>query len=262
MATAFFDIDNTLTGRDPETGFGDASTPRVRAALQSFVERGNVALFCTGRAPMGVPADLRDLPFRGGVYFDGALALLDGRAVYQRPVEPALVERCAAEARRLGINLLLSGMEGRALMGDASGFDWRAKEVHSLTELREVLPTLDVYKMAFRTGDWPRYEASDVLRRELTHYQSAADYHELVALGVGKDVAARAMLAALREAGEPASTVYAFGDSANDLPVFRVADVRVAMGNATPEVRAQADYVTDDVAHDGVATALERLGLA
>lgn len=261
MAVAFFDIDNTLTGRNPQTGFGDASTPRVREALRRFSATGNVALFCTGRAPMGIPEDLRSLPFRGAVCFDGALALLDGRAVYERPVEPALVERCAAEAMRLGINLLLSGMEGRALLGNASGFDWRATEVHSLTELREVLPTLSVYKMAFRTNDWRRYEASEALRRELTHYQSAVDYHELVALGVGKDVAARAVLEALRAKGEPAGPVYAFGDSANDLPVFRVADVRVAMGNATPEVRAAADYVTDDVAHDGVATALVHFGL-
>ena len=30
------------------------------------------------------------------------------------------------------------------------------------------------------------------------------------------------------------------------------------MGNGAPEVKAQADYVTDDVDGDGVATALEK----
>ncbi len=35
----------------------------------------------------------------------------------------------------------------------------------------------------------------------------------------------------------------------------------VAMGNALPGVKARADYVTDDAAHDGVATGLAHFGL-
>ena len=35
----------------------------------------------------------------------------------------------------------------------------------------------------------------------------------------------------------------------------------VAMGNAMPEVKAVADYVTDDVAHDGTVTAMQHFGL-
>ena len=35
----------------------------------------------------------------------------------------------------------------------------------------------------------------------------------------------------------------------------------VAMGNAVPEVKAVADYVTDDVAHDGSVTAMRHFGL-
>ena len=34
------------------------------------------------------------------------------------------------------------------------------------------------------------------------------------------------------------------GDSENDLSMLKVAGVSVAMGNATPEVKEQADYIT------------------
>lgn len=38
-------------------------------------------------------------------------------------------------------------------------------------------------------------------------------------------------------------------------------ETAVAMGNAMPEVKALADYVTDDVAHDGIVTAMQHFGL-
>ena len=46
------------------------------------------------------------------------------------------------------------------------------------------------------------------------------------------------------------------GDSENDLSMLKVAGVSVAMGNATPEVKEQADYITADNQHGGVAQAI------
>lgn len=43
----------------------------------------------------------------------------------------------------------------------------------------------------------------------------------------------------------PAAAVLYVGDDLNDLPAFGVVGVRVAVADAAPEVRAQADWVTD-----------------
>ena len=67
----------------------------------------------------------------------------------------------------------------------------------------------------------------------------------------------RAILDYLGDAG----TTYGFGDSENDLSLFEQVDVPVAMGNASPEVKAAAAMVTDTVGNDGVAKALAKLGL-
>jgi hydroxymethylpyrimidine pyrophosphatase-like HAD family hydrolase len=43
--------------------------------------------------------------------------------------------------------------------------------------------------------------------------------------------------------------------------MFQVCGVAVAMGNAHPELKALADFVTTDVLDDGIANAFRRLGI-
>ena len=53
----------------------------------------------------------------------------------------------------------------------------------------------------------------------------------------------------------------AFGDGYNDLSMLQLAGMGVAMANAAPEVRAQADYITLSNEEDGVAAALLHFGM-
>ena len=61
--------------------------------------------------------------------------------------------------------------------------------------------------------------------------------------------------------GIPWEDTVVFGDSNNDLSMFQYAAVKVAMGNATKELRALADYVTDTMFEDGIQHGLKHLGL-
>lgn len=54
---------------------------------------------------------------------------------------------------------------------------------------------------------------------------------------------------------------YAFGDSRNDLPMLRAVGTGVAMGSAPPSVCREASLVTGTLEEEGVACALQRLGL-
>lgn len=49
----------------------------------------------------------------------------------------------------------------------------------------------------------------------------------------------------------------AFGDGENDIEMLQFAGIGVAMGNAEPEVKAVADYVTTDIDDDGILNALK-----
>ena len=52
----------------------------------------------------------------------------------------------------------------------------------------------------------------------------------------------------------------AFGDGSNDTEMLAFAGIGVAMGNAWPDARAAADYITTDVDKDGIWNALEHFG--
>lgn len=47
--------------------------------------------------------------------------------------------------------------------------------------------------------------------------------------------------------------IVCFGDNLNDLPMFRESDVKIAVSNARPEVKASADYVIGSNDDDGVS---------
>lgn len=55
------------------------------------------------------------------------------------------------------------------------------------------------------------------------------------------------------------SEAIAFGDGGNDIEMLEYCGIGVAMGNAAPEVKAHADYVTESVDDEGILRALREL---
>ncbi|MDM1049309.1 MULTISPECIES: Cof-type HAD-IIB family hydrolase [Sphingobacterium] len=53
----------------------------------------------------------------------------------------------------------------------------------------------------------------------------------------------------------------AFGDGGNDISMLQHVKVGVAMGNANPEVKAIADYTTNEVDDNGIWNALKKFGV-
>ena len=89
----------------------------------------------------------------------------------------------------------------------------------------------------------------------LTVVRSHAMFTELVPTRASKGNAV-AFLAS--RYGIPRSETVAVGDSGNDISMIRWAGLGVAMGNATPDVLAAADWVAPTVAEDGLAATIER----
>jgi hydroxymethylpyrimidine pyrophosphatase-like HAD family hydrolase len=81
---------------------------------------------------------------------------------------------------------------------------------------------------------------------------------EIYIQGVSKRLGAETIAGRL---GVPREEVMAIGDHRNDIALLEWAGVSVAMGNALPEVKAAAHWITDTVAEDGVARAIERFVL-
>ena len=57
------------------------------------------------------------------------------------------------------------------------------------------------------------------------------------------------------------SETIAFGDGENDIGMIKHAHIGVAMGNASKELKKEADYITDDVNNEGVYNALKHFNI-
>ena len=77
----------------------------------------------------------------------------------------------------------------------------------------------------------------------------------MIAPDVSKGTALEALASFL---GIPLTEVMAIGDGGNDIPLLSSAGLAVAMGNASDELKAVADYITLDVDHNGVAAAISK----
>lgn len=82
---------------------------------------------------------------------------------------------------------------------------------------------------------------------------------EGMAQGVNKGQALCQLCALLQI--DPQRTL-AIGDNDNDIPLLQAAGYGVAMGNATPGLKAVANWVAPSIEEDGAAVALENLVLA
>ena len=91
---------------------------------------------------------------------------------------------------------------------------------------------------------------------EVDCFFSCQQYLEVVPKGMSKGEAVK-MLCQLM--GVEIADAVAVGDAANDISMIEAAGVGVAMANATPEVKAIADFITEkDNNHDGFSEVVER----
>ena len=95
------------------------------------------------------------------------------------------------------------------------------------------------------------YYVKDSLKRETL-------LKELTLQGKKDDSKPVLLLLLLDKLNMTPANLMAIGDQGNDLSMLKLAQVGVAMGNAIPELKAVASFVTADCDHDGVAVALEK----
>jgi hypothetical protein len=65
----------------------------------------------------------------------------------------------------------------------------------------------------------------------------------------------------IKRYGVEREDVIVFGDAQNDIEMIKYAGVGIAMGNAYPETKKAADFITDDCEHDGIWNGLKKINL-
>lgn len=266
-AVLFFDVDGTLTSFDPDDmtdkDFNAVHPSKIVVdAFGRLRNAGHQAFICTGR-PLWLIADgLRALNPAGVVAMGGATLEVEGRVVYEDCFDEDIVEELARRVVDAGIEVFFEsnaatfalepvGVERSSLIGTSV--------VHSAEEMR-VDGRLNVGKVCLNVPSLERVDnGGGFIDREFELCNTGGQNRELSPKGIDKGVGVARALAYLGREGN--ARTFGFGDSGNDLGMLAAVETAVAMGNAMPEVKAVADYVTDDVAHDGTVTAMRHFGL-
>ena len=254
------DLDGTLIGEDL------VLRPRVREAVASAQAAGVAVTIVTGRMFAAARPFARELAvagpivcYQGAAIFDAS----DGSVLRETTVQPDVTRDTLQWAHDQGVHVQCYA-DDVLYVEQINEFSKRYTAlarvepvvVPSLRAAFAQRPTIKIVLV----DDPERSEGHLVALRALLGERayltrSHVDFVEVVDPAVNKG---EALAFVARRHGVSLDETLAIGDAWNDVPLLDAAAVGVAMGSAPPELREHADHVVADVAHDGVAEALER----
>lgn len=254
------DLDGTLLNRD------QAISPRTLRAVDACWAHGISIVLATGRPPRAVRHLLVTEALRGFViYLDGALTIYESDGlVYDHRTIPASVSARITQS-------VLSA-DPRAIISFEVQDAWYCLESPVADEVfpadapypppqrvdKAQIQALSPTKMIVSgNAHWER-----VLRPFDPAVQIRATPDGALIQVMEKSVSKESALSRVLHAlgGDPAG-VMVFGDGLNDMGLFELCGYPVAMGNAVDALKRRAKYLTDSNDNDGVAAALQALGV-
>ncbi len=252
----FFDIDGTLLDFNKQI---PASTKQAIADLRA---RGHEVAIATGRAPFMFEKIRKELDIDTYVSYNGQYVVLRGEVIYRNPLNAdALVALTETAIQN----------DNPIVYMDAD--DMRANVPEEHEYITTSISTLQVDK--FPTYDPAYYQEREMYQCLLFCLEGAEQQYEasfkdfdfirwhpmsvdVLPAGGSK---AHGIAKITEKLGFPAERQYAFGDGLNDVEMLKQIYHSVAMGNAEPEAKAVARYVTNPVDEDGIVHGLRMVGL-
>jgi Cof subfamily protein (haloacid dehalogenase superfamily) len=240
----------------------------TRAAVHAAQHRGVAVVLCSSRGPAELKPILFGLgllvptPFvaaQGGLTgsYDRAGQLSIERE-HRLPLPSARQLTAAAAGARVAVNWY-DGERWIASQLDAAVKEEARIVGHDPDVADPLTQTTAPHKLLLIAPPQRPDAVEGLLRRlpnDLAVHRSKPGYLEVTAAGVDKAVAFYRLCAARGIAVEERAAI---GDGFNDLGLFAVVGIAVAMGHAPAEVRRQASLVTGTNDEHGAAQALQAL---
>ena len=253
------DVDGTLLTKDK------VLTARAAAAVKAVQAKGITFAITSGRPPRGMAMLVEPLALKtpiGG--FNGAIFVKPDMSIIE---EHVFAVECAEEAIEI---ILEAGLDAWVY----AGADWLIRNPHAPHVEHEqwvvkfaptIVPDLGVglehaVKITGISDDrdkMARCEAAlrDQLGTRASIVRSQPYYIDVTHPDANKGVVVGTLSKLL---AVPADRILTIGDMPSDTLMFRESGVSIAMGNAEPEVKAQARFLTDSNEDEGFAKAMQR----
>jgi Cof subfamily protein (haloacid dehalogenase superfamily) len=257
------DVDGTLVTEDK------VLTARARQAVIALHAAGVAFAITSGRPPRGLAMLIEPLALETPIAgFNGGIFVKPDMTVIEEHVLPAAAARRAVEL------ILRHGMDVWVYSGQA----WLVRDAKAPHVAREQWtvkfpptvvsdfgPALErPFKIVGISDDHElvarcEKDAQDALGAAASAARSQPYYLDVTHPAANKGTVIATLSRLLSIAADEIATI---GDMPNDLLMFSRSGLSIAMGNASAEVQAQADFVTDSYNAEGFAKAMERFVLA
>jgi len=268
-----FDLDGTTLNSKSKI------SERNYSALRKAYKTGIKLVPCTGRSMYEIPEELFILLDEFGFSVFPWIITDNGSLVYDLerkeliyvimiPKKTALA--ILAEGRkRLALSYGSFGIQGAT---DNKGLIWEAEEAKSFIKKYEEkwgLPTANleeliewndgIVKMSINfkyAADCENYLNELSLWPDIALTSAAEKNIEVMGAGTSKG---KALEFVSLYSGIPMERIMAIGDNQNDIEMIQSSGFGIAMGNAIPELKKKADWVTAANDDDGLALAIEKM---
>ena len=255
------DIDGTILRKDY------TATQRVKDTLKSLCEDGIKVVLCTGRMYAATKSIAQDLCLNTPIicYQGGLIKDFQGecKTLYENIMPENLARDVIKELKKrniffnLYINDVLMVEHDSPLIRqyvDDRELDYKIignSENIELTGLNKILAIDDDTELIEKL----QKEMAEKYKGKLYVIRSTPRFCEFSSPDATKGNAVRFLA---DKWGIKKDEIMACGDQDNDIEMLLAAGVKVAMGNATNDLKKIADYVTETVDNDGVPCAVAK----
>lgn len=252
------DIDGTILKWD--FGF----TPEVKKCIKNLSKKGIKVVLVTGRMHSATINIAEELGLKTPIvsYQGGMVKEKCGKVLYEKNLNPETSKKIIKWAKEndIHINLYMDDVlyveqdsETIRKYTDARFIEYKVCSFDNL-QIKNVNKILAIkYGDADKVTDWVNY-----LRKtypELYIVKSTPYFCEISSNEATKACAVNF----LREHyGLKKEEILTIGDQNNDIELLKAGGIAVAMGNATDELKACADFITDSVDENGWVKAVEK----
>ena len=255
----FFDIDGTIV--DDASQVIPESTVRAVAALTAG---GHRPIINTGRPYSHIDPRVRAMAFTGWVCAGGMEVYADGTWIKKQRMRSDVRKIVTDAVRECKMQVIYEAVGGFLLDGEYSANERVTKEARRIVDRGCFAKQLDGAQeeiIKFVTFDEPESQHTEFvekMRPWFTCIERGGGMVEYVEKGCSK---ASGVQILLQHLGADPRDTFAFGDSTNDISMFRAVGHGICMGDGMEEAKAQAEFITANLLDDGIEKGLRHYGL-
>lgn len=233
-------------------------------------ETDTLLVLCTGRPESGIRPYLKDLGYLEENHYiisqNGAniYESRTGKRVMDAFLDSAAIQKWIELGKKHGISVMGAGVDYYYCF-DQEPTEWMEFDVKLVSGKLKRIPTkeslnTDFYKILLMGDEEQLNEFETFIpqewRDEFYVVRSQKYLVEVLTKGVNKAFGLEKLAQKLNILP---SEIAAIGDAANDVEMLEYAGLAIAMGNASEEVKAISDIVTDTNENNGVIKAIDQL---